>query len=512
MIKARTQSCPAVLSWNVGQQFFCAALCCYFGLIAISDRTEATETGTGRSPPNILLICVDDLRPELRCFGVDYIHSPNIDRLAAAGRMFTHHYVQAPTCGASRFALLTGRYARSGDERGNEAFVFRAKNREIASVSMPEWFRGQGYATVAIGKVSHRPGGLYGNHWADKTLEEMPGAWDRNLMPTGAWQHPEGAMHGLAHGEIRRDAGKMDIFQSAERDDTIYPDGLTAAVAIEQLELLAADAKQPGDSRTPFFLAVGFLKPHLPFGAPARYMEHYASVQRPAIPHPNKPAGKTTWHGSAEFMKYNRWGRDPRSDTEFADLVRRHYAACVTYSDALVGQLLDKLQALQLAKDTIVVLWGDHGWHLGEHGIWGKHSLFEESLRSPLIISAPGMIERGTPMHAVVESIDIFPTLCESCELPLPEGLDGQPLPLEKALDDPSSDGGTAISYQSNRETIRTANYRLVRHRRNQQIEHVELYDMAKGDATTNIAGERPDVVADLLRQLNLRMPMGPRQ
>ncbi|MCH1497200.1 MAG: sulfatase-like hydrolase/transferase, partial [Rubripirellula sp.] len=213
---------------------------------------------------NILLLCIDDLRPELACFGKDYIHSPNIDRLAKSGRLFRRHYVQAPTCGASRYTMLTGQYGSAG----NDALFVRAKRQVSSDVpsSMPAWFREQGYATVSVGKVSHHPGGRGGPDWDNEQQIEMPGAWTRHLHPSGAWKHPRGAMHGLAHGEIRVKAGEMDVYQSIDGEDQVYPDGLTVDEALRQLDVLA------DDSNTPFFLAVGILRPHLPFGAPARYM------------------------------------------------------------------------------------------------------------------------------------------------------------------------------------------------------------------------------------------------
>ncbi len=207
--------------------------------VVLAGVGPTLAASAAESSPNLLLICVDDLRPELRCYGADYIHSPNIDRLAASGRAFSRHYVQAPTCGASRYALLTGRYARDGAGRGNGALVARAKRGDPPSPTFPEWFRRHGYTTVSLGKVSHHPGGLYGRHWNDPQSVEIPGAWDRQLMPTGPWRHPEGAMHGLAHGEIRTEAGKMDVFQSVAGADTIYPDGLVVEEALQQMELLS---------------------------------------------------------------------------------------------------------------------------------------------------------------------------------------------------------------------------------------------------------------------------------
>ncbi|MDA7496638.1 sulfatase-like hydrolase/transferase, partial [Akkermansiaceae bacterium] len=164
---------------------------------------------------NILLICIDDLRPELKSFGVDYIHSPNIDALAKRGRAFTRHYVQAPTCGASRYALLTGTYGPGG----NGALFARAN--KIKNPSLPAYFRENGYTTVSVGKVSHHPGGRGGKDWDDDSKPEMPQSWDRHLLPSGKWQHPRGWMHGLANGEIRKNAKDMDLFQSIAGPDEI---------------------------------------------------------------------------------------------------------------------------------------------------------------------------------------------------------------------------------------------------------------------------------------------------
>lgn len=449
----------------------------------------------GKERPNVLLICIDDLRPELKCFGAGYIHSPNIDALARRGRAFTRHYVQAPTCGASRYTLLTGRYG----PRDNGALFRLSSNEQIRTTNMPAWFRRNGYTTVSIGKVSHHPGGRGGPDWNDDSKPEMPGAWTRHLCPSGPWQHPRGLMHGQANGEIRRNAKDMDVLQSFDGDDNSYPDGPTIEGALEQLNLLAGDKK-------PFFFAVGFLRPHLPFGAPARYVRLYDEVALPGIPHPSKPVGKTTWHGSGEFMKYNRWKRDPRSDPEFATRVRKHYAGCVSYADALVGRLIAGLEKSGEADRTIIVLWGDHGWHLGEHAIWGKHSLFEESLRSPLIVVAPGLEKsRGQPANGIVETVDIFPTLCDLAGLRPPGELAGTS--LRPHLEDPATPGRTAVSYKGGTETIRTDRYRLIRHSRGGKVSHLELYDHEKDPGEIeNISGAKPDLATALSRQLDAKL------
>ena len=434
---------------------------------------------------NVLLICIDDLRPELKCFGKDYIHSPNIDALAARGRAFTRHYVQAPTCGASRYALLTGTYGPAG----NGALFQRAQNPK--NPSLPAHFRDNGYTTVSVGKVSHHPGGRGGSDWDDDSKLELPNSWDRHLLPAGKWHHPRGWMHGLANGEIRKNAKDMDLFQALEGNDEIYPDGIAVDETLKQLKLLADDKK-------PFFLATGILRPHLPFGAPAKYLRPYKDAKLPPISHPNKPEGKTTWHGSGEFMKYNRWGKDPNKDDAFATQVRKHYAACVTYADAQVGKIIQQLNDLGLAKNTIIILWGDHGWHLGEHAIWGKHALFEESLRSPLIVISPEVKKPGIISKAVAETIDLFPTLCDLTGLKKPGYLDGDSL-LPQLKDAGAPSDNAAISYSNRARTLRTATHRLIAHKDG----HLELYDHTTPEGETkNLAKEEPGLAKKLLTRL----------
>jgi iduronate 2-sulfatase len=464
-------------------------------LFAFAVSLFPTLEADAAKKPNVLLLCVDDLRPELACFGKDYIKSPNIDALAARGRAFHRHYVQAPTCGASRYALLTGTYGPSGNgalfARGSKV----AKDPKSFPPSFPAWFRQNGYTTVSVGKVSHHPGGRGGKDWDQDSIPEMPLSWERHLLPSGPWQHPRGAMHGLANGEIRVKAGEMDLFQAVDGPDSIYPDGLIADEALRQLDQLT---KVENDK--PFFLAVGIIRPHLPFGAPKKYLDLYRDVELPPIAHPKKPSGKTTWHGSGEFMKYNRWKRNPNTDAEFATEVRRHYAACVSYADAQVGKLLDRLKASGQADNTIIVLWGDHGWHLGEHAIWGKHALFEESLHSPLIISYPDMPKPGEHSESMVETIDVFPSVCEIAGLPKPEFVDGAS--LQPLIENPSGAGHSAIAYARAR-TIRTDTHRLIAHKDG----HYELYDHRTDDGETrNVADEQPKVVKTLLTQLNSRL------
>ena len=445
--------------------------------------------------PNVLLICVDDLRPELACYGVSHIHSPNIDRLASMGRIFRSHYVQAPTCGASRNTLLTGRYGGASNQALFQRAAKMKTDPKSITPTMPAWFRQNGYTTVSVGKVSHHPGGLGGPDWNDAAQLEMPNSWDRHLLPAGIWQHPRGWMHGLAKGEIRKNAGDMDVFQAVEGSDSIYPDGNSIDEALRQLDQLTSDSSKP------FFLAVGILRPHLPFGAPAKYLKPYMDVNLPPTPHPTKPEGRTTWHASGEFMKYNRWNHDPNTDAEFATQVRKHYAACVSYADAQVGRLMERLKNTGAAKNTIVILWGDHGWHLGEHALWGKHALFEESLRSPLIVSFPGIEKPGESTDAMVESIDLFPTLCELAGLPKPEFADG--VSLRSLLDNPAAPGHPAVSYRRDARTIRTKTHRLILHNDG----YSELYDHTSlAKETKNVSSMNAALVNRLTKDLQDRL------
>ncbi len=482
-------SCCAIKFVKFTGCFLCAFVVC---LVLCASSARAAE------PKNVLLICVDDLRPELASFGKSYIHSPNIDALAKRGSSFQRHYVNAPSCGCSRYTLLTGRYGPSN----NQALFTRAaalkKNAADVPPSMPEWFRKLGYTPVSVGKVSHHPGGRGGEDWDDDEVIEMPGAWDRHLMPVGKWQHPRGIMHGLANGEIRV-KGQMSVIQATEGPDSIYPDGLIVDKALQQLDVLTADKSKP------FFLAVGLIKPHLPFGCPKKYLDQYADVELPAIPHPQKPEGLSTWHKSGEFFgQYAMGGKDPRVDAQFADEVRRHYAACVSYADASVGRIVERLRQSGQDKNTIIVLWGDHGWNLGEHGIWGKHNLFEEALRSPLIVVDPSASETasGKMTDALVATLDIFPTICELTGVATPDFVEGRS--LVPNMKDPSLAGRPVVAYKGKNRTLRTEGHRMIVHKNG----GIELYDHTSPEKETkNIAEENADLVAQLTEQLNKLLP-----
>ncbi|WP_010136153.1 sulfatase [Ochrovirga pacifica] len=453
---------------------------------------------SGQQKKNVLLICVDDLRPELKSFGADYIVSPNMDALAKNGRAFYNHYVNAPSCGPSRYTMLTGLYETTGTFKNANAALFRRQkkmkeNPNTVLPSMPDWFKQHGYTTLALGKVSHHPGGRGGKGWNDPNEIEMPGAWDKSWIPYAQWKSPQGAMHGLANGETRKNASNMAVFQSKEGDDTTYPDGHIANAAIQTLEKLR-------ENKQPFFFAVGFIRPHLPFGAPKKYYDIYNGVQIPDAPFPEKPVWNSTWHASGEFMKYNRLDKDPRDDKNFANEVKKHYAACVTYTDAQVGKVLDKLKETGLDKNTVIVLWGDHGWSLGDHAIWGKHSLFDEALHSPLIIVDKSVRKKGKGTKAIVETVDIFPTLCDLTDLPIPAFADG--VSLKPLLRNPKEKGHVAFAYRNDACSIRNHTYRLTL----KANKPIELFNHKKDPfETNNVIAQHPKVVKELLQLVKLK-------
>ncbi|MGC6429871.1 MAG: sulfatase [Jejuia sp.] len=461
-------------------------------VLVLATSFSCQKTVKIQKKKNILLLCIDDLRPELASFGKTYIHSPNIDTLAKKGRAFHNHYVNSPSCGPSRYSLLTGTYGTFK----NDAIFKRAKKLKsepnYVTVSMPEWFKQNGYTTVSVGKVSHHPGGLGGQDWNDPNIVELPNAWDKSLMPVAEWQHPKGSMHGLANGEIRSKVkSTMDVFQSVEGEDTIYPDGHITSEALNQLNSLSTLEK-------PFFLAVGLIKPHLPFGSPKKYMSFYDKVDIPEPQNTDKPQHPSTWHKSGEFFRYNLWEKDPRTDKAFAHDVRLHYASCVSYVDANVGKIISGLKALNLGNNTIIVLWGDHGWNLGEHNIWGKHNLFEEALRSPLIIIDPSLEHAGKKTNAIVETVDLFPTLCDLTKIETPDFVDG--VSLKPILDNPNSKGHYAYSYNGGGKTIRTESYRFTKLKSGDY----ELYNHIEDpDEVSNIAHSNPEIIKELEILLN---------
>jgi iduronate 2-sulfatase len=373
--------------------------------------------------PNVLFIAIDDLRPELSAYGAKYIKSPNIDRLAATGVRFDRAYVQYAICGPSRATTLTG--LRPGTLKIEHIDTF-FRNTVPDVVTLPQLFKQNGYTTAYVGKIFH-PG---------QTDDAI--SWSRRIVPVGApgealggYQLPESraivkqrreealAKYGAGVQLAGMSAGPA--WEAADADDGAYVDGKSTNAALVALREL---------KNTPFFLGVGFHKPHLPFVAPKKYFDLYDPAKLPLTetPEPPKDSPSIGRHSSFELRTRTGVPTSGPIDAETSRKLIHAYAACVSFVDAQVGRLLAELDALGLADNTIVVLWGDHGWHLGEYGIWGKATNYEIATRIPLIIRAPGMAGNGQSTRALVESIDLYPTLSALAGLPAPKALEGTSL------------------------------------------------------------------------------------
>src|SRR5690625_843360 len=400
-------------------------------ILLLSGFNLYFSDGSEKKSLNILFISIDDLRNDLGSLGVTHIYTPHLDSFADESRLFSRHFVQVPTCGSSRAALLRGKRAVDPIYLPNTAILDTyTKWRER---SLPGWFRQHGYQTFSLGKISHYPGGLTGNSWSEGP-EELPGVWDRSWVPESPWDTPEDMMHGYVNGQPR-ERGKSPAWESFDGGDDSYPDGWIANEAVEVLEQLSK-----GD--VPWFFAVGFFKPHLPFAAPQSYFDIYDSKDIPEPENNERPSSPSSWHGSGEMLNNYGHPSDPRRDTDYARKLRHAHHAATSYVDAQVGKLLETVKRLELDKNTIVVISSDHGFALGEHGIWGKHSLYEVALKTPLFIQYPGMSNPGISSNAIVESVDLFPTLTDLAGLPTPEGLHGNS--LRKTLANPQAAYHTA--------------------------------------------------------------------
>jgi arylsulfatase A-like enzyme len=477
---------------------------------------EESGASGGEQPPNVLFIAVDDLRPQLESYGKPRMHTPNIDRLAAEGVRFPNHFVQAPTCGASRYAMLMSRRPHPSRPAtyGNGAFSLLAERDSARPRALPHHFRHHGYHTVGIGKISHSPDGRRHEKTTrpDATDDpeappQMPDSWDEVYGPRGSWNTAWRAFFAYAGG-MSRDRGKTPPVEAADVPDTGYPDGLTANMAVDEL-------RERKGREQPFFMAVGFYKPHLPFNAPQRYWDRYDRNRIGLAPHPAPPTGvdpAVSGLGSGElFGGYGGVVWDDSITAAEARKLRHGYYAATSYVDAQIGTVLDALEQLDLKENTIVVLWGDHGWHLGDLSVWGKHTTHDFSLRSPLIVRAPGVTPpAGAAARTVVESVDLYPTLAELCGLPVPEAVDGESLmPFLKRPDRPSEEAAAFGYWRSQGDwgkTVRIGRYRLTRWANDEgKRAQVELYDhRVDPNETENVADQHPAVVRRLMRRLKM--------
>lgn len=475
----------------------------YFGVILFSscqDKESATL-----QHPNVLLICVDDLRPELACYGNNQIVSPNIDKLASKGCLFKHHYVQCAICGPSRSTLMTGKIEQGWDIWQD------AREKEIEpeqAVSLPHLFKKNGYKTIGIGKITHQPGGVLDEN---QTEYVIPFSWDTTYTAVGKWETPWRAFFAYANGDAHNTAMRIGVdtphlpFEKADVKDEGYPDGLNAIEAVKQLRQLKNEKK-------PFFLAVGFFKPHLPCNAPQKYWDLYDPNKIPLANNNYPPKNANTKYclnKSPELTTHYPWPDGPGVVSPKSARNQKHaYYACVSYIDAQIGKILDELKQQKLDKNTIVVLWSDHGWHLGEHGIWGKMTNFDIATNSPLIIKLPGANKKGTISNSIVETVDLYPTLAELCNLNYPNDIDGKSLiPILKDPEKSIKSYARSFYYRNNAlgKAIKTENYRIVRWATEKDsVVAVELYDHRNDPSeNNNIAFQNRVITDSLLTQLN---------
>ncbi|NQY07893.1 MAG: sulfatase [Flavobacteriales bacterium] len=391
---------------------------------------EKVEVEVERVMPNILFIPIDDLRPELGCYGNTLIKTPNIDKLAAQGVTFNRTYCQQAVCNPSRSSLLTGL-------RPDTIKVWdldqEFRNTLPNVVTLPQFFKNSGYTSIGIGKTYHNSG-TDSLSWTKKVLlKQFP------FDPDAVYAGEENlAIQNKKIEKMRADGESPDEFghyytkahstESADVSDEAYFDGAQTTKAIEILKDLKADNK-------PFFLSVGYYRPHLPFNAPKKYWDMYDRDSIPLAENQYIPEGSPAYavHGDRELRRYTGSEDLPLPSEKPWDEARQKemkhgYYASVSYIDAQVGRLVDELERLGLAENTIIVLWGDHGWKLGNHNSWGKMSNYEIDTRVPLIISGNNVKSKGAMSNALTEFVDIYPTLCEMTGFEVPKYLQGTSL------------------------------------------------------------------------------------
>lgn len=392
---------------------------------------------------NVLFIASDDMRPDLRCYGNPLVHSPNLDRLAARGVRFERAYVQFPLCNPSRTSLWTGRYPTTTGVMDNSKY-FRDTHPGWATI--PQHFRNHGYFTARTGKQFH--GGI----------DDLP-SWVEG-GEKGGTRPPRTAK------QAQDQRVRSDKWETVD-DETALGDHKSATAGIALLE-------QHKDK--PFFIAIGFSKPHSPLIAPKKYFDLYDALKIP-LP-PDFAARPKALPGAPEIAIPARNGdlfidRDATPDA--ARDMKKAYFACISFVDAQVGRVLDAVDRLKLWDNTVIVFWGDHGYHLGEKGKWSKHnSLYEVGTRVPLIVYAPGLAGNGKPSPRVVEAVDLHPTLSELCGLPIADGVEGHSLlPL---LKDPSAAWShPAFTVTPRGRTVRTERWRYTEWEEGKS--GMELYD-----------------------------------
>ena len=460
--------------------------------------------------PNVLFIAVDDMRPELGCYGNKIIKTPNMDRLAARGTIFNHAYCQQAVCSPSRTAMLTGLrpdVTRVWDLETH----FRVSQPDC--ITLPQHFKMNGYHCAALSKVYHK--GLEdGRSWSEPHWYPFGKSVDTDLTDyakqivtrhdVNKEEYSKGESPEDNDKPAERKNGKKakggPAFEVSPKSEDDLPDGATAAEAVKRLHELKSKGK-------PFFFAVGFLKPHLPFVSPKKYWDLYDpnAIPLPTIDHLPEGCPEFAGHQNSELHNYQGVPKGNPIPADFAKTLRHGYYAAISYTDAQVGKVLDALEKEGLADNTIIVLWGDHGWQLGDHGLWEKHTNFEIACRAPLLISVPKQKTAGKKCEAPVEFVDVYPTLADLCGLPEASGLTGRSLrpfienpdaPMQKVAISqyPRKTGktgaGDVMGYSIRDERYRCTMWREIAGAR---IVATELYDEKNDPAETVSLHDKPE-------------------
>jgi iduronate 2-sulfatase len=461
-----------------------------FLIIAFSFTACSTTDEVSDEKPNFIFIVIDDQNQDLACFGKPHVITPNIDKLAAQGVVFPNAYVQQAVCAASRASFLTGLHPRAtGVEYPYSYYFVEEVIPKYGTIG--QHFLKNGYYTRYFGKI---------HHGYSEVLSEP------NYSPGGTRYVSEKNI------EIDRTLGNAGVppYEMFEGPDTLFKDGRIAQAVLEALEKAIT-------KNEPFFFAVGFQKPHLPFSAPKKYWDLYEREEIPLVPNKYRPEGSP----SIAFSRYNlnqyKWEHadpDRLFTDDYARLLRHAYFACTSFVDAQIGLIMEKVDELGLSNNTYYVYCSDHGFHMGEQNHYGKTSLHEANLKSPLIISHQELINQGVTASALVEYVDIFPTLMDLAGLPIPEHFEG--ISLDTLLANPDASFKKAVFSRQERESIgrrkgfsiRNERYRYTEWRNTVtgEILATELYDLQEDPLeTVNMAMEESskDLLAMMSKQLH---------
>jgi len=471
----------------------------------------ASLLGAQESQPNVLFIAVDDLRPELGCYGNTAVKSPCIDRLATQGVTFTRAYCQQAICMASRASLMSGL-------RPNYRRLYNCDSLQNLApdvLTLNRHFETHGYRIWASGKIYHHSED-HRREFGDRRVEAKTEAVGRGYLDEKSIQTVHDYIQYYREVRKQDSSGRGPAYEAPDVPDKAYKDGLMTDLAVAQL------ARFKGADR-PFFMAVGYAKPHLPFNAPKQYWDLYDAETLACASNPFQAKSVS------EYFKYNfgelrNYAGIPKGNKAFSDglcrTLKHGYYACVSYVDAQIGRLLDALQTHGLDRNTIVVLWGDHGWKLGEHDMWCKHTLYEIDNHVPLLIKVPGAQYQSGATRALVEFVDIYPTLCELTGLPLPGHLQGTSfVPVLKDLNRPWKRAALSVYPARNRTdpekvvmgySLKTDRYRYTEwiHENSGKLLARDLFDH-QGDAQENQCIARDPKYQGLMNELSQCLDRG---